>query len=234
MSEENLKTKIINKIMNQNLETISYSIVFLSDILADEIFKEISDSWLEMLLKLCGDETVEVCDETKDNSIGIKEFKANNGLGFVYEMPHKLTIKYTKTKGRVSEPDIYIKDVASKLILALKKKTRIHKIGVNYEIFFSLPSPQEKIKNEIIKQHIKDDELESSFLRLGYKINPYTKLYLGLTTAKHDNKDGLYFQVNFDCTKKGDNQISDILSKDNTWLKIAAEKIEKLVDLQKD
>jgi hypothetical protein len=249
MREENLKSQKINEIMNKNLETISYSIVFVSDIVPQEglkggdiiefkpqhdIFKGIDDSWLGLLFRTCGENSVEIFDETKDQTIGIREFRASNGFKFVYEMPYKLTIQYTKSKGDIDDPENYIKNLASELILALKKKTKIHKVGINYEIFFPLNSPQEKIKNEVINQYIKDSDLESGFLKLNYKANPYTKLYLSLTTAKHDNKEGLYFQANFDCTKKGDNQVSDILSKDNKWLKLAAEKIEKLLNLSDD
>lgn len=248
MREENLKSQKINEIMNTNLETIQYSVVFVSDIFPteglkggeiiqinpqDDIFKEIGAGLLKLLFKACGENEVEISDETpepKDQSM-IKEFKTNNGFKFTYEMPYKLTIQYTKSKGTLTDPENYIKNLANELIVTLGKKTKIQKIGINYEIFFPLNSPQEKIKNEVIKQHITDNDLESGFLKLSYKTNAYTKLYLSLTTAKHDNKEGLYFQANFDCTKKGENQVADILSKDNLWLKLAAEKIEKLLNL---
>lgn len=227
-SKENLKSQKINEIMNTNLETIQYSVVFVSD-----IFKEIGAGLLKLLFKVCGENEVEISDETpepKDQSM-IKEFKTNNGFKFTYEMPYKLTIQYTKSKGTLTDPENYIKNLANELIVTLGKKTKIQKIGINYEIFFPLNSPQEKIKNEVMR--IADDDLENGFLKLSYKniTNPYTKLYLSLTTAKHDNKEGLYFQANFDCTKKGENQVADILSKDNLWLKLASEKIEKLLNL---
>lgn len=248
MSEENLKSQKINEIMNTNLKTIQYSVVFVSDIFPteglkggeiiqinpqDDIFKEIGAGFLKLLFKAYGENEVEVSDETpepKDQSI-VKEFKTNNGFKFTCEVPYKLTIQYTKSKGTLADPENYIKNLANELIITLGKKTKIQKIGINYEIFFPLTSPQEKIKNEVIKQHIADSDLESGFLKLSYKTNAYTKLYLSLTTAKHENKEGLYFQANFDCTKKGENQVADILSKDNLWLKLAAEKIEKLLNL---
>ncbi len=247
MSKENLKSQKINEIMNKNLETIQYSVVFISDIFLkggeiieskpqDDIFKEVSPGLLKLLFQTCGDSDVEISDETpepKEQSI-IKEFKANNGFKFTCEVPYKLTIQYTKSKGSILEPEHYIKNLANGLIVALGKKQKVHKIGINYEIFFPLTSPQEKIKNEVINQHVKDDEMESGFLKLAYQINTYTKLYLSLTTAKHDKKDGLYFQANFDCTKKGDNQVADILSKENLLIAKAAEKIEKLLNLGDD
>ena len=237
--------------MNKNLETIQYSVVFISDIFPeeglkggeiiefkpqDDIFKEVSPGLLKLLFQTCGDSDVEISDETpepKEQSM-IKEFKANNGFKFTCEVPYKLTIQYTKSKGSILEPEHYIKNLANGLIVALGKKQKVHKIGINYEIFFPLTSPQEKIKNEVINQHVKDDEMESGFLKLAYQINTYTKLYLSLTTAKHDKKDGLYFQANFDCTKKGDNQVADILSKENLLIAKAAEKIEKLLNLGDD
>lgn len=250
-SKENLKSQKINEIMNKNLETIQYSVVFISDIFPeeglkggeiiefkpqDDIFKEVSPGLLKLLFQTCGDSDVEISDETpepKEQSM-IKEFKANNGFKFTCEVPYKLTIQYTKSKGSILEPEHYIKNLANGLIVALGKKQKVHKIGINYEIFFPLTSPQEKIKNEVINQHVKDDEMESGFLKLAYQINTYTKLYLSLTTAKHDKKDGLYFQANFDCTKKGDNQVADILSKENLLIAKAAEKIEKLLNLGDD
>ncbi len=237
--------------MNKNIETIQYSVVFISDIFPeeglkggeiiefkpqDDIFKEVSPGLLKLLFHTCGDSDVEISDETpepKEQSM-IKEFKANNGFKFTCEVPYKLTIQYTKSKGSILDPEHYIKNLANGLIVALGKKQKVHKIGINYEIFFPLTSPQEKIKNEVINQHIKDDEMESGFLKLAYQINTYTKLYLSLTTAKHDKKDGLYFQANFDCTKKGDNQVADILSKENSLIAKAAEKIDKLLNLGDD
>lgn len=210
ISKENLKFQKINEIMNTNLETIQYSVVFVSDIFPtegftngeiiqikpqDDIFKEIGVGLLTLLFKASGESNVEITDETpepREQSM-IKEFVANNGFKFTCEMPHKLTIQYTKSKGTLSDPENYIKNLANELIVTLGKKSKIQKIGINYAIFFPLNSPQEKIKNEVIKQHIADDDLESGFLKLSYKTNTYTKLYLSLTTAKHDNKEGLYF-----------------------------------------
>jgi hypothetical protein len=245
---ENFKqTHFIQQIMNTNLKTISYNITFLSDLLPEDnvtkgevieykpndlIFDAISESWLKMLLKICGND-VDVEDTTQARSLGKKEFKTDNGFKFVYEIPHKLTIFYNKSKGNIEKPDEYIKNLSNELIKMLGKKTRICKIGVNYEVFFPTEKPEEKIKNKLINQYKKDDELENGYLKLSYKINLYTKLYLVITTAKHTEKEGLYFKINFDCTKKdGTNNISDILSIENRLLEKSIEKIEKLLDLE--
>ena len=131
MSKENLKSQKINEIMNKNLETIQYSVVFISDIFLkggeiieskpqDDIFKEVSPGLLKLLFQTCGDSDVEISDETpepKEQSM-IKEFKANNGFKFTCEVPYKLTIQYTKSKGSILEPEHYIKNLANGLIVA--------------------------------------------------------------------------------------------------------------------
>ena len=77
--------------MNTNLKTISYNITFLSDLLPEDnvtkgevieykpndlIFDAISESWLKMLLKICGND-VDVEDTTQARSLGKKEFKTD-------------------------------------------------------------------------------------------------------------------------------------------------------------
>ena len=232
--------------MNENLETIAYSIVFLSNIIPisdskeevditftekDEIFGAINDSLLSTVLELYEKVPVDVSDIGKPNDLMVKKFKSANGLEFTYERPYKLTIKYAKNKGTIStNPNDYLTEFADLLLLKLKAKSKVQKIGMNYEIFFPLESPENKIKNDLIRQGIPDDSLENGFIRLSYKIDAYTKMYLGVTTAKHENKSGLYFNINFDCVKKGDNAISSILSTPN-FLGIAGDKIGKLLNL---
>lgn len=243
---ENKKLNKIQKIMNNNLETISYNIVFLSDLISEEnikkgdviedkpndlIFDSINDSWLKMLLKICGTDA-EVNNVTKDNSIGIKEFETDNGFKFVYEIPHKLSIYYTKSKGNLEKPDEYIKTLSNELIKMLGKKIRIGKVGVNYELFFNSNNPEQQIKSKLIRQYDEDSDLENGYLKLSYNINAFTKLYIVVTTAKHNDKKGIYFKINFDCKKTGNNSISDILSLDNRLLEKSIEKIEKLINLE--
>jgi len=245
MLQEIQKYNIL-KIMNENLETIAYSIVFLSNIVEiseskvdiditftekDEIFGSINDSLLSTVLELYEKTPIDVSDIGKSNDIMVKKFKSSNGLEFVYERPYKLTIKYAKNKGTIAtNPNDYLSGFANLLLLKLKAKSKVQKIGMNYEIFFPLESPENKIKNKLIRQGIPDDSLENGFIKLSYKIDIYTKMYLGITTAKHEGKEGLYFNVNFDCIKKGDNDISSILSTPN-FLGIAGDKIDKLLNL---
>ena len=240
----NKQSNLIKKIMSNNLETICYSIVFLSDLMKQEnvkdgnvinyepkdlIFDEIGSGLLKLLFKSCGIEEVEI--EKKEN-FGIKEFDCNNGFKFTYESPHKLTIYYTKTKGNIDDPDKFIKKLANELIVTLGKKRKVYKIGVNYEIFFSTENPENRITNELLNQYIKNDDLENGYIKLSYKVDQLTKMYLVVTTAKHNDQEGVYFKVNFDNEKKETRKISDILSDKNDLLQNSVEKIQKLLNLE--
>ena len=74
--------------------------------------------------------------------------------------------------------------------------------------------------------------MENGYIKLSYKIDQFTKMYLVVTTAKHNDQEGVYFKVNFDNEKKGTRKISGILSDKNDLLQNSVEKIQKLLNLE--
>lgn len=242
MLNKNKQLNLIKKIMNENLETISYSITFLSNLypknkgeivtVTDQhnLFKDIANTFtLQLLLESYDKESqIEVTENTKD-SFPNKEFAGSNGLKFTFEQPFKLTISYSKIKGNIDNPDKYIKELSN--IIAIKAgKSKIGAVGVNYEIFYPDNEPENIIITNLVNQLEKDDSIEKGLVKLVYKIDQYTNLNLSITSATYEDKNGLYFSINFHSDIKGSNKVSEILNREDL-IEIASSKINKLIKL---
>jgi len=243
MIKENKQLNLIKKIMNENLETISYSITFLSNLfpknkgevvtVTDQhnLFKDIANTFtLQLLLESYDKEKeVKVSEENTKSTFTNKEFTVNNGLKFTFEQPFKLTISYSKKKGNIDNPDKYIKELSN--IIAVKAgKSKIGAVRVNYEIFYPDNEPENIIITNLINQLERDDTIKGGLVKLIYKIDQYTDLNLSITSATYEKNNGLYFSINFHSDIKGSNKVSEILNREDL-IEIASSKIDKLIKL---
>ena len=229
--------------MNEHFKTISYSITFLSDLYPKEqnqvvsfsdqagnIFKDIASVFaLQLVLEAYDKELkTEIVENTKA-LFPVREFETKDGsLKFVFEQPFKLTIQYNSEKGSKENPDEYTKGLADLIAVKSGKKSKIGAVGVNYEVFYPMNNPEKIITVNLISQIEKDDEIEGGLVKLVYKIDPYTKLNLTITSAILKEQKGLYLSINFHSEIKGANKISDVLAK-NDLKEIVDAKIAKLI-----
>ncbi len=233
------------KIMNENFKTISYSITFLSDMYPTEenqvisfsdqvgnIFKDIASVFaLQLVLESYDKHSESEIIENTKSLFTVREFETKDGsLKFVFEQPFKLTIQYNADKGKKENPDEYVKGLASLIAVKSGKKSKIGSLGINYEVFYPMKDPEKIIINNLISQVDKDEDLESGLVKLVYKIDLFTKLNLTITSAKHKEEKGLYLNTNFHSEIKGDNKISNVLSREDLR-EILNTKIAKLIKI---
>ena len=115
-----------------------------------------------------------------------------------------------------------VRDIASELITFSEVEKDAGAVGINYEMF--LAEDNLDLRKFLLKQDIAEGFTSLSVTPV-FKVDEVTTLNLTIAAAiNDDNKDGIFFGVNFHTTLDGSRKISDILKDD--FYKIAKEKIK--------
>jgi hypothetical protein len=148
-----------------------------------------------------------------------REFEAGNFAVIYDQFPPRFEIKD-------KNPDIknlnLVRDIASELITFSEVEKDAGALGINYEMF--LAEDNLDLRKFLLKQDIAEGFTSLSATPV-FKVDEVTTLNLTIAAAiNDDNKDGIFFGVNFHTTLDGSRKISDILKDD--FYKIAKEKIK--------
>ncbi len=150
-----------------------------------------------------------------------KEFEAGNFAAIWDFFPPRFEVKDKKPNPKNLNE---VRQISSELINFSEVEKDVGAIGINYEMFLQVEEKNLNLKNFLLK-----DDVAEAFTSLSatpvFKVDELTTLNLTIAAATNDdNKDGIFFGVNFHVIIDGSRKISDILNDD--FYRIAKEKIK--------
>lgn len=231
-------------IMESDIKTISYSIVFVSSDIKNinnpiqvnytNLFNLLNNEiLLRMIMRdILGNDA----KLTKENEIkGLRTKYKIDDYTLDFEAPFKLSIIYKNNKhNNSSNNEENIRKIATKLIEELEnnfdtKEQLISKIGINYELFKEIENPFEKIKNSL--SIIQDEQAEKAVLAVSYKKDTNTTLNLTIFNIENDYGNGINYRINFDININEENKIETILKKDYSFKEYKEYAKNKIISL---